>query len=79
MPGEMGMVFRAGPKVISINRDGPGYFRMVGRSFGYARWGRAAPPGRLDAKQKDYLAERKGRTDERIDMMIARIDRILGR
>lgn len=52
---------------------------MVGRSFGDARWGRAAPPERLDAKQKDYLAERNGRTDERIDMMIARIDRILGR
>ena len=74
------MASGAGPEVISINRDDSGYTSiMVGRSFRDARWGSSAPPGRLDAKQKDYLAERYSRVDERIEMMMARIDRILGR
>ncbi len=45
----------------------------------YARWGDVPPDSRLAVKQRDYLLSRRSRLDERIELLMARIDWILRR
>ena len=45
----------------------------------YTRWGDIPPDSRLAIKQRDYLLSRRSRLDERIELLMARIDWILRR
>ena len=45
----------------------------------FTRWGDIPPDSRLAIKQRDYLLSRRSRLDERIELLMARIDWILRR
>lgn len=45
----------------------------------YTRWGDIPSDSRLAIKQRDYLLGRRSRLDERIELLMAKIDWILRR